>query len=78
MKEMLNKIIEKLFGKKIPRAKHNEPRVEKDTKCDKCEYIEQCKAENIVVDCTIYEDTRKHYIVGLGAFCKKFCNRDLG
>ena len=73
MKTLLNKIIEKLFGKKIPKLKYIEPYIEKDTECDKCEYLDECKKESIVVEYTRYEDTRSHYIVSLGNCCKKVC-----
>lgn len=71
MKTLLNKIIEKLFGKKIPKVRYIEKRIEIDTECDKCEYLDKCKEESIVVECTRYEDTRSHYIVSLGNCCKK-------
>lgn len=77
MKELLNKIIERILGKKIPKMKYIEPRVEKDTNCDKCEYLEKCKVEKIVIDCAGCEDTRSHYIVGLGENCKKAMQKNM-
>lgn len=44
--------------------------VEKDTECDKCEFLEQRKDEGYVIDCTIYDGTREHYIRGLGSNCR--------
>ena len=46
------------------------PRIEKDTKCDKCEYLQECIDEGEVIDCRTFEDTRSHYIGGLGERCK--------
>lgn len=62
------KIFEKLFKRKTDEV---EPYVEKDTKCDKCEYLQECIAEGKVIDCRSLEDTRSHYIKGLGS-CIKF------
>lgn len=42
--------------------------VEKNTKCDKCGYFEECK-ENLI-ECTIELDTYRHYIPGIGHVCK--------
>lgn len=46
------------------------PRIEEDTKCDKCEYLQECMDEGEVIDCRTFEDTRSHYIVGRGVRCK--------
>lgn len=62
------KIIKKIFEKKQKVA--TAPRIEKDTKCDKCEYLQECIDEGEVIDCRTFEDTRSHYIGGLGARCK--------
>lgn len=43
---------------------------EQDTKCDKCEYLEECKSKHEVIDCTSELDTKRHYIVDLGVICK--------
>ena len=64
------KILEKLFKRKADEVK---PYVEKDTKCDKCEYLQECIAEGKVIDCRNFEDTRSHYIKGLGSFIKCDC-----
>ena len=47
--------------------------VEKDTKCDKCEYLQECIDEGKVIDCKNIEDTRSHYIKGLGSCTKCDC-----
>lgn len=64
------KILEKLFKRKTDEV---EPYVEKDTKCDKCEYLQECIAEGKVIDCRNFEDTRSHYIKGLGSCIKCDC-----
>lgn len=43
---------------------------EKDTKCDKCKYLQECIDEGKVIDCRNIEDTRSHYIKGLGSYVK--------
>ena len=42
--------------------------VEKDTKCDRCEYLQECINNGIVVDCSCPGDTRSHYVKGRGSF----------
>ena len=64
------KILEKLFKRKTDEV---EPYVEKDTKCDKCEYLQERIAEGKVIDCRNFEDTRSHYIKGLGSCIKCDC-----
>lgn len=44
---------------------------EKDTKCDKCRYLEKCIKKYNVIDCTTTQDTRQHYIVGRCCNCKE-------
>ena len=41
--------------------------VEKDTKCDNCEFSSYCQ----LIECTTIQDTRRHFIGGFGDFCKK-------
>ena len=62
------KIFKRIFEKK--QKVDPTPRIEKDTKCDKCEYLQECIDEGKVIDCRTFEDTRSHYIGGLGARCK--------
>ena len=62
------KIIKKIFKKK--QKADPTPHIEKDTKCDKCEYLQECIAEGKVIDCRNLEDTRSHYIKGLGSYAK--------
>ena len=42
--------------------------VKRDTKCDKCEFQNQC----VLIDCTTMNDTRRHYISSIGNVCKKW------
>lgn len=65
---MIVNIIKWIFKKKKVEYK---PYIELDTECDKCEFLYQCKNDGYVVNCTIYEDTREHFIRGLGSNCKK-------
>lgn len=59
------KILEKLFKRETVEVK---PYVEKDTKCDKCEYLQECIDKGNVVYCSMSYDEREHYIRGIGAF----------
>ena len=65
---MILNIIKRLFKKKETKYK---PYIERYTECDKCELLEQCKDDEYVVNCTIFDDSREHYIRGLGSNCKK-------
>ena len=44
--------------------------VEKDTDCDKCEFLDKCKDDGYVINCTSFEDSREHYMSGLGSNCR--------
>ena len=70
MKILLNSVIKKLFGKKIPKISENYvPYVEEDTECDKCEYLSEC-IHNEHIDCTTFQDTRSHVLCDMTR-CKK-------
>ena len=43
--------------------------VERDTRCDLCDNKGEC--EDYLIDCTRYEDTRRHVINGMGHICPK-------
>lgn len=43
--------------------------VEKDTECDKCEYLSEC-IHNEHIDCTTFQDTRSHVLCDMTR-CKK-------
>ena len=62
----------KIFKKKFKKKQdaNPTPRIEKDTKCDKCEYLQMCIDEGGIIDCRILEDSRSHYIRGIGARCR--------
>ena len=65
------KILERIFKRKeVP----SEPYVEKDTKCDKCQYLQECIENGYVLNCMTFMDEREHYIVGLGSHCKQDFN----
>lgn len=48
------------------------PYIEHDTECDKCVYLEQCKNDGYVINCTNCGDTREHFIRGIISDCKKW------
>ena len=56
-----------------PDFKKCKPRryVERDTKCDKCEFLPECEENGYVLNWTIEMDNRQHFISGMGANCKK-------
>lgn len=56
----------------LKRDKHRE----KDTLCDKCDRLSQCRCDEIVVDITITTDSRKHYMLSVGAICPN-CGADM-
>lgn len=35
---------------------------EKDTECDKCEYLRECKSKGNCIDCTTVDDKRSHVL----------------
>lgn len=45
--------------------------IERDTRCDRCEYLTECIENCNVIDATSIMDERKHYIKGFGDDCKK-------
>ena len=78
MKTLLNKIIEKLFGKKFPKtSEYFRPYVEEDTECDKCYKKKECIEKGYLVNSTFSQDTREHYIKGRGCVCVKGCEEFL-
>lgn len=56
-----------------PDFKEYKPRryVERDTKCDKCEFLSECEENGYVLNRTVEMDNRQHFIPGMGANCKK-------
>lgn len=62
------KMFKRIFEKK--QKADPTPRIEKDTKCDKCEYLQECIDNGSVVDCKTTSDSKSHYIKGLGSYAK--------
>lgn len=61
------------FLKKILKRKEvsREPYVEKDTKRDKCQYLQECIENGYVLNCMTSMDEGAHYICGIGSHCKQ-------
>lgn len=72
IKEKLMQFIRKIFKIHSPSTELTQGYVyvERDTKCDLCEYLNECIDVGNVLDCTHSMDTRKHYIHGMGPDCK--------
>lgn len=78
MKSLLNSVIKKPFGKKIPKTSENYvPYVERDTECDNCPNKNDCIEKGYLVNSTFSQDTREHYIKGIGCICIKGCEKFL-
>ena len=78
MKSLINSVIKKLFGKKIPKISENYVLyVEEDTECDKCYRKNECIEKGHLVNSTFSQDTREHYIKGHGCVCVKGCENFL-
>ena len=45
--------------------------IERDTVCDKCEYLQTCILSGNLLDCTTNLDARKHYIRGINCNCTR-------
>lgn len=67
---MILNIIRKLFGRKEPEYKPY-AYIERDTECDKCEFLNECKNDGCLVSCTRLDNDKEHYIRGIGSNCKK-------
>ena len=52
---MILDTIKRLFKKKETEYK---PYIESDTECDKCEFLQQCKDNGYVINCTISDNSR--------------------
>lgn len=78
MKKLLNKIIEKLFGKKFSKtSEYFRAYVEEDTECDKCYKKNECIEKGYLLNVTFGEDTREHYIKNRCCICVKGCEEFL-
>lgn len=45
--------------------------IEKDTECDNCEFLTECKENGYVFNISSVIDSREHFIPGLKLSCKK-------
>lgn len=45
--------------------------IERDTECDKCDFLKHCEKSGEVIRCTTSYDEREHFIRGMGAYCRK-------
>lgn len=63
-------VFKRLFRKKKAEYEYK-PYIERDTECDKCEFLEQCKNDGYVINCTFSGDDKEHYMRGLGSNCRK-------
>jgi hypothetical protein len=61
--------IRKLF--RIDRPSEVVEYKERLTKCDTCEYLDECLSENLLLDCTINADSVRHFIPMRGVPCKR-------
>lgn len=62
--------IKSVFKKK-DKDKTSKCYVEHDTRCDKCCRLQECLKDDVLLDVTKMNDSRKHYICAMGAECKK-------
>lgn len=60
-------ILEMDYGMQILEKTDKNEYVERDTECDKCEYLFSC---DDCIEVTRDMDTRRHYVRGLGNTCK--------
>lgn len=61
------KFFRRLFKKKNKITSECYTYIEKDTKCDKCSYADEC----ILLEITRLNDERQHFIPAMGNTCKK-------
>ena len=47
------------------------PYVEHFKECDGCEYVKQCEADGYILECTTRFDNHRHYVKGIGCYCRK-------
>ena len=69
---MIKEFFKKIFGIHNPSKERTKIPVEyheRDTRCDLCDNKGEC--EDYLIDCTRYEDTRRHVINGMGHICPK-------
>lgn len=62
--------LKKLFKKK--NVTHQPKQyVEKDTKCDNCEHLEDCLKKDLLLNTRYFDDEKDHFIVSYKSVCKK-------
>ena len=69
---MIEEFLKKIFGIRNPSKERTKIPVEyheRGTRCDLCDNRGKC--EDYLIDCTRYEDTRRHAINGIGYICPK-------
>ncbi len=67
-------LADSLVMKDIDLSPHNpkyELIFEKDTECDKCELLSDCKENGCVFNVSTSMDSREHFVPGLRLSCKK-------
>lgn len=67
---MIREFLRKLFKVHSPSKEWTRVPVEyheKDTRCDLCKY--ECKEDCYLIEITTLNDTRKHFISGMGFIC---------
>ena len=67
---MIKKFFKKIFGIHSPSKeliKGYEEYHEKDTRCDLCKH--ECKEDCYLIEITTLNDTRRHFINGIGFVC---------
>lgn len=45
--------------------------VEKYSECDKCQRMNECRKNGLLVEITLAQDTVRHFMRGLGCICPK-------
>lgn len=60
-----------LFPIKCKHFEKPEPYVERFTKCDQCEHLKECQRDGQLIEISTLDDSRDHYISGMGTRCKK-------
>ena len=63
------RLIKRLKGIVLSKENVSDSHIERFTKCDKCEYLEICKQNESVLECTTSSDMNGHYIKGIGVKC---------
>ena len=67
-------MLKKIFGfkKKTEKEKYQHQNEERDTECDKCEFLDECKDCGNVMCCSKLDDLRQHFIRGFGVECRRY------